>query len=96
MPDHRTALRNLTATCLARLPTLAVRVPRITPSDRRLTVATPQDEHNSRARHDAQALSQALRLQNPTHDSYGFHTTFACPTAHRPPPCPTTAPPCGT
>lgn len=63
-------------------PPFAMRVTEVTPFGLHLTGATAQDEANARAWRDA--LSHALRLRAPNHDTYGFHTTLAYAT-HWPP-----------
>jgi hypothetical protein len=63
-------LANITAP-----PPFAMRVEEVTPFGLHLTGATAQDETNARAWRNA--LSQALGLRTPTHDTYGFHVTLA-------------------
>lgn len=74
-------LAEVTAAMRARLegwqapPSFAMRITEVTPFGLRLEGASPGDEACARAWRDA--LSTALRLRRPTHDSYGFHTTLA-------------------
>jgi len=56
-------------------PPFAMQVTLVTPFGLRLAGATPEDEAAARAWRDA--LSRALGLRTPKHDSYGFHTTLA-------------------
>ncbi len=56
-------------------PAFAMQVAQITPFGLRVQGASPQDEANARAWRDA--LSKALGIRTPDHDSYGFHTTVA-------------------
>ena len=56
-------------------PPFAMRITEVTPFGLRLTGATPEDEATARDWRDA--LSRALGLRTPKHDSYGFHTTLA-------------------
>ena len=56
-------------------PAFAMRVAQITPFGLQLEGASPQDEANARAWRDA--VSQALGIKAPNHDTYGFHATVA-------------------
>ncbi len=69
-------------------PAFAMRVAQVTPFGLSLTGVTAQDTAHVRAWRDA--LSVALGLRTPAHDSYAFHTTLAY--AVHWPPAPAVAP----
>lgn len=56
-------------------PAFAMRIAAVTPMGLSLTGATPADEAAARAWRDA--LSNALGIRAPDHDSYAFHLTMA-------------------